>query len=276
MYQKRKVSLITAMLMFVLTLVSTSVVQAAAPQVTYNAPSDRGFFLQGRNYSANCSVTNNPTFVGFFYGNGSDPWNYEMQESLLSGTTWGATWSPSTWVKPQNENGTWYWEYTAHYAENADGNNWPYRYSYVTVGEYSLYDSMDSTFNYYNETNHQFANVGTGTGPAAHGTANTYNCLAYSVGITDHWEWPWSGTPTYSQLQTYMSNHGLPTYSTSPMPWTKVIYYNGDHFAKVSSWDSAGNPLTIRSKWSALELINSGSYNPFSSDSYGTATYYFK
>lgn len=48
-----------------------------------------------------------------------------------------------------------------------------------------------------------------------------------------------------------------------------------DFLTKVASWDSSGIPLTIRSKRGTMELINSDSYNPFTSV-YGQATYYFK
>ncbi|MDD4562234.1 MAG: hypothetical protein PHW39_04060 [Syntrophomonadaceae bacterium] len=267
------------MMIMVLTLVMffnvVPMVLAAAPQVTYVSPPDQGFFLQGRNWWASCNVTNNPTFVGFFYGNGQDPWHQELQENYQSGTTWGGNWAPNYWVKPQNNGGTWYWPYTCHYAENGDGKHWPYRYSYVALGNLNDYRGVDTGFTYNSETSHDFINVATGTHAVAHGTPNTYNCLAYSVGITDHWEWPWPGTPSYADLQTYMSNHGFPTSSNSLMPWAKVIYYNGNHFAKVTSWDSSGIPLTIRSKWGTMELINSDSYNPFTSV-YGQATYYFK
>lgn len=84
----------------------------------------------------------------------------------------------------------------------------------------------------------------------------------------------YSKTPIFTELKTYMSGKGYKNSSTSMMLWTKVIYYNGDHFAKVIAWDAAGIPSRIMSKWGTAELIVSSSTNPFISI-YGTGTYYF-
>ena len=70
------------------------------------------------------------------------------------------------------------------------------------------------------------------------------------------------------------------TYSSYSTSWvaneTKVIYYNGDHFAKVISYNLDGSPKRIISKWGEAELIMSESYDPFTSYTYGSATYFFQ
>jgi len=55
---------------------------------------------------------------------------------------------------------------------------------------------------------------------------------------------------------------------------TKVIFYNGGHVARVSTYNSSGTPAKIMSKWGAAEVIQSANYNPFTSV-YGSAVYYF-
>jgi len=57
------------------------------------------------------------------------------------------------------------------------------------------------------------------------------------------------------------------------MPYADATYYQGFHFAKVTKWDSSGNPIEILSKWGGYELIRSQST---SSLDYGVPTMYFK
>lgn len=127
--------------------------------------------------------------------------------------------------------------------------------------------------------------------PLSSSSSKTYNCLAYAIDVYDSWQWPWSGTPTHTQLVTFMlgTDNGSGTatartfgttydsYSTSWVAYeTKAIYYDGNHFAKVISYNSDGSPRRIVSKWGALELIRSDSYDPFTSSSYGDPTYFFQ
>lgn len=66
--------------------------------------------------------------------------------------------------------------------------------------------------------------------------------------------------------------------SISVIQFAKVIAYGDStgikHFAKVTSWDSSGNPLTVQSKWGFWEIVRSSSTNPFSY-TYGTPQAYF-
>ena len=84
---------------------------------------------------------------------------------------------------------------------------------------------------------------------------------------------------TYAGYQYDYSNRpGSLTYSnvrTTYQPWTtKVIYYNGDHFAKVIAYDSSGYSSKLYSKWGGAELIKSTNKDCFASGIYGSAYYY--
>ncbi|HEX3043868.1 MAG TPA: LamG-like jellyroll fold domain-containing protein [Bacillota bacterium] len=185
------------------------------------------------------------------------------------------TWSPTTWYKPNySVSGNWYMPSLEFRASNNYGSARNALHGYVLLDRLGSYQAIDSTFIYWDEGVNSFRDVGTGSG--AHGQTGVYNCLAYAVGNTKNWEWPWgAGTPNYTQLSTYMKDHGYPTASTSVMPFTRVIYYSGNHFTRVLTWDANGNPLKVISKWGGLEVIESGNYDPFKSV-YGKATYYFK
>lgn len=48
-----------------------------------------------------------------------------------------------------------------------------------------------------------------------------------------------------------------------------------EHFAKVVTWDSAGSPTMIESKWGGLEVLKSTSINPFYESGYGHPMEYY-
>lgn len=105
---------------------------------------------------------------------------------------------------------------------------------------------------------------------------NTYNCLAYALGHTDRWVWPWgSSNPTNSQVNAYMSNRGYNNVGYGyPIANAKIISYGTSssivHFGKAF-------PDVSRAKWGSLELMKHNGYNPYKpSPGYGSAvtTYY--
>ena len=161
---------------------------------------------------------------------------------------------------------------------------------YITVEAPLYYSLNDSTFYYTNYSSNSFQGVAT---PTLNMDSITYNCLAYAVGITTNWEWPWGSNPTKTQLDDYMAKTGsysgrngsIYTPCSSPVG-SKVIYYSNyswgkgtdGHFAKVVAWDSNGYPSIIYSKWGYWELIKSTSYNPFNlgNGGYGQAKAYYQ
>lgn len=70
------------------------------------------------------------------------------------------------------------------------------------------------------------------------------------------------------------------TQNTNPYhTYADVIAYGKsnhiEHFAKVVTWDSAGNPTMIESKWGGLEVLKSTSMNPFYESGYGHPMEYY-
>jgi hypothetical protein len=185
----------------------------------------------------------------------------------------------NVWRRPYyNSYGQWFMSKIKVGANNTAGHDYSERPDYVTMwSSTNDYKTVDPNFTYTSSTSNKFINVGTGHANA-YGSDGTYNCLAFAVGITDHWEWPLSWgviMPTYSQASTYMSGKGYATGSTSVLPWTKVIFYSNSHVAKVTAYDSNGYPTKIQSKWGGLEVVESDGYNPFTA-TYGNAVYFFK
>lgn len=90
-------------------------------------------------------------------------------------------------------------------------------------------------------------------------STSTYNCLAYALGITSTWVWPWTGNPTDSQVTSWISWMGY-------VPWSgqgtgpKIISYGTTseviHFSKVT-----GTGCTA--KWGGLERFTHGSGSPY-------------
>lgn len=271
---KKRVITILSALTLILSL-SYVVYALSIPTINYQTPNNGGYFVQNNSYYVSASVSDSPTSVQLYY-NGKAPY-LQGNLSLSSGTTYSMTWTPtsSTFFVPTNVGGTWYMPSTNIKATNSAGTNYASKDAYVTLNAMSFYRSIDNTFYYNSETDNSFKGVATGYGPAADGTPNTYNCLAYAIGITDHWVWPWSTNPTFSDLSSYMSSKGYPTAAQGIQSFAKVIYYQNGHFSKVIAWDIYGTPKTIISKWGCSELMQSSASSPFSSV-YGPATASFK
>jgi hypothetical protein len=109
-------------------------------------------------------------------------------------------------------------------------------------------------------------------GPAT----RTYNCLAYALGITSYWVWPWnSETATQSQVDTYLSQMG---YSGSPFGYVYSIpgiisYGPGpnsiNHFARATA------AYVAKAKWGEAELMQT-SWDPYKpTGPYGPAQRYY-
>lgn len=102
---------------------------------------------------------------------------------------------------------------------------------------------------------------------------SSYNCLAYAIGNTSTWIWPWGGTnPTVSQLTTYMN--GLGYVKVSAYQSNCVVAYGTStskitHFSKVVSG-------TVTAKCGRLELMKHSGYDAyFENGSYGSPQAYY-
>jgi hypothetical protein len=96
----------------------------------------------------------------------------------------------------------------------------------------------------------------------------TYNCLAYALGITYSWVWPWGeDCPTLSQLNTYMESQGY--VSVEQYQSNCIVAYGFSrseitHFSKVV----AG---TVTAKCGAWELMEHNEYDAyFANGGYGS------
>lgn len=102
-----------------------------------------------------------------------------------------------------------------------------------------------------------------------------YNCLAYSLGITNDWVWPWgaSNPSPYQAQNTLNLLYGLD--ETSVFQGEIIAYGNSNeitHFSKESGFN------TCKAKWGGLELFSHNSRDPYAdintgTDKYGTYGY---
>jgi len=280
------------------TILSTSIaVYALAPTVSLTTPGPVGFYMLDEDLTIRATVNNSPSSVKLYWDN-----NEKKTLSLISGTTYGTTWKPSTfWPFYEDRKLGVYtafgWGMAAKLkvqATNSDGTGYSDHAGQVTLGPRSTYTGTDSTWYYTNDQNNSFVGVPTSWSAQPHGTTNTYNCLAYVVGNETSWQWPteWPSLTTTegrNYLQAYMSKGsyngynyssrpGSLTYAnvrTTYQPWTtKVVHYAGGHFAKVVAYDSSGYPSILYSKFGAYELVKSTNKDCFSSGVYGNAYYY--
>lgn len=97
------------------------------------------------------------------------------------------------------------------------------------------------------------------------------NCLAYAIGVTDRWIWPWgSSNPTLTQVTTYMSTQG---YMANAVAAKRVYCYGSPsavtHFSKNISVSSS----QVRAKWGHCEIFNHSTNNPYKPTPYGPYVY---
>lgn len=97
-----------------------------------------------------------------------------------------------------------------------------------------------------------------------------YNCLAYALGDTSRWIWPWgSSNPSTDTVKTYLKNLDYTVTSTSGSSKKKlrmVVYsLNGGvtHFSRTTS------NTTCRAKWGACELFSHSNLDPYTNNVYG-------
>lgn len=91
-----------------------------------------------------------------------------------------------------------------------------------------------------------------------------YNCLAWAVGITTAWIWPWgSDNPTLNEVDTYLENRGYISASNA-MSCNIYAYGTTDSICHFARGRGAG-PLAvpIDSKWGKCELFSHTTYSPY-------------
>lgn len=104
-----------------------------------------------------------------------------------------------------------------------------------------------------------------------------YNCLAYVLGATTTWIWPWgSRDATLSEMTTVLTEFGYVTRNPGPdyYPPRAVVYGSSSeigHIAKAGSYSSSV------SKWGPYEVVSTGSTDPYRSrpNGYGPAVQYY-
>lgn len=91
-----------------------------------------------------------------------------------------------------------------------------------------------------------------------------YNCLAWALGNTTTWIWPWNNNyPSLSQVNSFMSNRG---YTSVNSNISCAIYAYGTTSAIAHFARGRGNgPLAIPidAKWGQCELFTHTSTNPY-------------
>lgn len=96
------------------------------------------------------------------------------------------------------------------------------------------------------------------------------NCLAYAMGNTTSWIWPWGeDNPTISECKTWLTTKGYDSLSgegllTGPLSMTAYAL-NGrvTHFAKAIT------SSTVRAKWGQSEVFNHSNLDPYTNYVYG-------
>ncbi|EFM09647.1 conserved hypothetical protein [Paenibacillus curdlanolyticus YK9] len=103
--------------------------------------------------------------------------------------------------------------------------------------------------------------------------SSSYNSLAYALGDTSNWVWPWgSSNPTSAQVDTYLSGRGYTTTTTASE--VKIISYGTSssigHFGKPSDVNY------VNAKWGQLERLQSLNWDPYNTSSYGAKVKTYK
>ncbi len=248
------------------------------------------FYLQGCSLPVTVSYSGTAPTAPFV------SWNAVRQNTLTVDTSYNlitGTFTPdSSDYLPGIFNGSAIYSSPANLtvtAANSDGISTISRAGYVTGYPLSGYLYIDPSFSYTDEYTNYFLAIGT---PPSNSNQRKYNCLSYVIDVYDTWTWPWGqNNPSQTQVVNFMlgydngQENGTPRtigtiYDSFAGRWvayeTKVIYYEGGHFAKVVSYNSDGSPKRIASKWGSLELILSTDYDPFSEATYGSPIYYFQ
>jgi len=104
------------------------------------------------------------------------------------------------------------------------------------------------------------------------------NCLAYSLGNTTTWLWPWGAmNPSLSQVKSYLSGYYGFSYvgpsAVGPLRTTRVYCYGSTsavtHFARNTTATTSIRTDSIRAKWGRCEVFNHSNANPYTPNPYG-------
>lgn len=105
------------------------------------------------------------------------------------------------------------------------------------------------------------------------------NCLAYALGNTTSWIWPWGySNPTVAQTDSYMAGYGYAGVSPNaggPLRTTRVYAFGSTssvgHFAKNRNYTIVLRNDLTRAKWGHYEIFNHSNADPYKPlpDGYG-------
>lgn len=91
-----------------------------------------------------------------------------------------------------------------------------------------------------------------------------YNCLAYALGYTDRWVWPFSEAfpPTLSNTTTYLLGLGYTQGGSSIVAYGTSLT-NITHFSKITNFNAC------EAKWGSLERFTHVGLDPYKPTPYG-------
>ncbi|MBP2002249.1 hypothetical protein J2Z69_003321 [Paenibacillus shirakamiensis] len=93
---------------------------------------------------------------------------------------------------------------------------------------------------------------------------SSYNCLAYALGNTSVWEWPWGASnPNVTQVSNYMTTKGKSTYSLSEPATTGMIISYGTSESNITHFSKVADANYSNAKWGQLERLQSLGHNPY-------------
>ena len=103
-----------------------------------------------------------------------------------------------------------------------------------------------------------------------------YNCLAYALGNTTSWIWPWStDTATQSQVDNYLNLYGYSGNSFGYVYATPGIISYGHGSDAINHFARATASYVAKSKWGQWELMET-TWDPYKRSGYGPAQRYYK
>lgn len=98
------------------------------------------------------------------------------------------------------------------------------------------------------------------------------NCLAYALGNTTQWVWPWFGDASLDEVRGYLANLGwawVGPDAGGPLRTTRVYCYGSStdviHFAKCATARSYVQNDTVRAKWGHYEVFTHSNAHPYNS-----------
>lgn len=127
----------------------------------------------------------------------------------------------------------------------------------ITWNSREFYLGLDPNFVYNDEIDNNFVGLAT----------DEYNCMAYVLGFTDEYYWPWSPAAVgidFESVKRFFTGVGyeerrgyrFSEVSQTVMPYAEAIYYEG-HVAVVTAWDENGMPAEVTAKIGPGEVLKS-------------------